>query len=64
MAQVLINSCMCAEGLRPVCQDTGIVNVFLKAGMDVRLESDTGIDAVVDTAVRQACCAYLQGIRD
>jgi hypothetical protein len=38
MAQILINSRMCAEGHRPICQDTGIVNVFLKVGMDVRFE--------------------------
>ena len=33
---------MCAEGHRPICQDTGIVNVFLKIGMDVRFEGFTG----------------------
>ncbi len=37
MAQILINSRMCAEGHRPICQDTGIVTTFLKVGMDVRL---------------------------
>ncbi|HVC89475.1 MAG TPA: fumarate hydratase, partial [Acidobacteriaceae bacterium] len=36
IAQILINSRMCAEGHRPICQDTGIVSVFLKIGMDVR----------------------------
>ncbi len=54
MAQILVNSRMCAEGRRPICQDTGIVNVFLKVGMDVRWESDTGIDAMVNAAVRLA----------
>jgi fumarate hydratase class I len=38
IAQILTNSRMCAEGHRPICQDTGIVNVFLKVGMDVRWE--------------------------
>ena len=38
IAQILTNSRMCAEGHRPICQDTGIVNVFLKIGMDVRWE--------------------------
>ncbi len=38
MAQILINSRMCAEGHRPICQDTGIVNAFVKLGMDVRFE--------------------------
>jgi fumarate hydratase class I len=42
IAQILTNSRMCAEGHRPICQDTGIVNVFLKVGMDVRLEGFPG----------------------
>ena len=42
IAQILTNSRMCAEGHRPICQDTGIVNVFLKIGMDVRWEGFTG----------------------
>ena len=48
IAQILTNSRMCAEGHRPLCQDTGIVNVFLKIGMDVRFEGFKGsiIDAV------------------
>ncbi len=48
IAQILTNSRMCAEGKRPICQDTGIVNVFLKVGMGVRFEGFTGsiIDAI------------------
>jgi len=48
IAQILTNSRMCAEGKRPICQDTGIVNVFMKIGMDVRFEGLTGslIDAI------------------
>jgi len=42
IAQILTNSRMCAEGRRPICQDTGIVNVFLKVGMDVRWEGFGG----------------------
>jgi fumarate hydratase class I len=42
IAQILTNSRMCAEGHRPICQDTGIVNVFLKVGMDVRFEGFAG----------------------
>eukprot|EP01031_Cornospumella_fuschlensis_P052322 gene52322-63960_t len=42
IAQILTNSRMCAEGRRPICQDTGIVNVFLKIGMDVRWEGFPG----------------------
>jgi len=54
MAQILINSRMCAEGHRPICQDTGIVNVFLKIGMDVRWDTDSSIDDMVNAAVRRA----------
>ena len=54
MAQILINSRMCAEGRRPICQDTGIVNVFLKIGMDVHWDTDTGIDGMVNQAVHEA----------
>ena len=42
IAQILTNSRLCAEGHRPICQDTGIVNVFLKIGMDVKLEGFKG----------------------
>jgi fumarate hydratase class I len=42
IAQILTNSRMCAEGRRPICQDTGIVTVFLKIGMDVRWGSESG----------------------
>ncbi len=48
MAQVLANSRMCAEGHRPICQDTGIVNVFLKWGLECRLESEMSLQEVVD----------------
>src|SRR5467141_661524 len=55
IAQILSNSRMCAEGRRPVCQDTGIVNVFLKIGMGVRLEGFTGSVAdAVNEGVRRA----------
>ncbi len=42
IAQILTNSRMCAEGHRPICQDTGIVNVFMKIGMDVKWEGFKG----------------------
>ncbi|MBI5716646.1 MAG: fumarate hydratase [Burkholderiales bacterium] len=55
IAQILTNSRMCAEGHRPICQDTGIVNVFLKIGMDVRFAGFTGsIEDAVNEGVRQA----------
>ncbi|MEO8299956.1 MAG: fumarate hydratase [Burkholderiales bacterium] len=54
IAQILTNSKMCAEGKRPICQDTGIVNVFLKIGMDVRFEGfEHGIEEAVNEGVRQ-----------
>ncbi len=54
IAQILTNSKMSAEGHRPICQDTGIVNVFLKIGMNVRLEGFTGtLDDAVNEGVRQ-----------
>src|SRR6201995_5700336 len=54
IAQILTNSRMSAEGRRPICQDTGIVNVFLKVGMDVRFEGFAGsIADAVDEGVRR-----------
>ena len=54
IAQILTNSKMCAEGRRPICQDTGIVNVFLKIGMDVRFEGFSGsITDAVNEGVRR-----------
>lgn len=54
MAQILINSRLCAEGKRPICQDTGIVTVFLKIGMDVQWEGDMTVSEMVNEGVRQA----------
>jgi len=54
MAQILINSRMCAEGKRPICQDTGIVTVFLKVGMDVQWDSKMNVTDMVNEGVRRA----------
>ena len=59
MAQILINSRMCFEGHRPICQDTGIVNAFVKVGMNVRFEPAPGeevldLQQMVDAGVRRA----------
>ena len=54
IAQILTNSRMCMEGHRPVCQDTGIVVVFLKIGMNVRWEASMSLEAMVNEAVRRA----------
>ena len=54
IAQILTNSKMCAEGHRPLCQDTGIVNVFLEIGMDVRFEGFPGsIEDAINEGVRR-----------
>ncbi len=57
MAQILINSRMCAEGHRPICQDTGIVTLFVKVGMDVRWDATLSLDDMINEGVRRA---YLQ----
>ena len=54
MAQILVNSRMCAEGHRPICQDTGIVTVFLKIGMDVRWDATMTVQEMCDAGVRRA----------
>ncbi|MBF8268470.1 MAG: Fumarate hydratase class I, aerobic [Gammaproteobacteria bacterium] len=54
MAQILINSRMCAEGHRPICQDTGIVNVFIKVGMNVSWETDMSLHDMINAGVRKA----------
>ena len=54
MAQILINSRLCAEGKRPICQDTGIVTIFLKVGMGVQWEGDMSLSEMVNEGVRRA----------
>ena len=54
MAQILINSRLCAEGKRPICQDTGIVTVFLKVGMQLQWEGGMSLDDMVNEGVRRA----------
>ena len=54
MAQILVNSRMCAEGKRPICQDTGIVTVFVKVGMHVRWDADMSVTDMINEGVRRA----------
>ncbi|WP_339934462.1 fumarate hydratase [Vreelandella glaciei] len=54
IAQILINSRMCATGHRPICQDTGIVTVFVHVGMNVTWEADMSLDDMVNEGVRRA----------
>lgn len=53
MAQILVNSRMSAEGRRPMCQDTGIVVAFLDVGMDVRWDTNMGVEEMVNEGVRK-----------
>src|SRR5487761_2756044 len=57
MAQILTNSRMCAEGHRPICQDTGIVVAFVRVGMNVRWDATMDVTEMVSAGVRKA---YLQ----
>jgi len=54
IAQILTNSRMCAEGKRPICQDTGIAVVFLKVGMNVRWDAKMSVSDMVNEGVRRA----------
>ncbi|MCK9468582.1 MAG: fumarate hydratase [Porticoccaceae bacterium] len=54
LAQILINSRLCAMGHRPICQDTGIVSVFLNVGMDVRWEGELSVEEMINEGVRRA----------
>ena len=54
MAQILINSRMCAEGKRPICQDTGIVTVFVKIGMNVQWQGTQSVTDMINEGVRRA----------
>jgi fumarate hydratase class I len=54
MAQILINSRMCAQGRRPICQDTGIVTVFVQVGMDVSWDATMSLDDMINEGVRRA----------
>ncbi|HEX5515473.1 MAG TPA: fumarate hydratase, partial [Gammaproteobacteria bacterium] len=53
LGQILINSRMCAEGRRPICQDTGIVTVFLKIGMNARWDATMSVEDMVNEGVRR-----------
>src|ERR1044072_3504116 len=54
IAQILTNSTTCAEGRRPICQDTGIVMVFAKVGMNVRWEAELSFEDMINEGVRRA----------
>ncbi|WP_355660141.1 fumarate hydratase [Halomonas salifodinae] len=54
IAQILINSRMCALGHRPICQDTGIVTVFVHVGMNVRWDAEMSLDDMINEGVRRA----------
>ncbi|HVF17025.1 MAG TPA: fumarate hydratase [Steroidobacteraceae bacterium] len=52
--QILVNSRMCAEGHRPICQDTGIVTVFVKVGMSVQWDATMSLTDMINEGVRRA----------
>ncbi|MGB2181476.1 MAG: fumarate hydratase, partial [Pseudomonadales bacterium] len=54
MAQILINSRMCAQGQRPLCQDTGIVTVFVQVGMNVKWDAKLGLEEMINAGVSRA----------
>jgi fumarate hydratase class I len=54
IAQILINSRMCAMGHRPICQDTGIVTVFLAVGMNVRWDAEMSVTEMCNEGIRRA----------
>ena len=54
LTQVLVNSRMCAVGKRPICQDTGIVNVFLEVGMEVSWSGKLSVEEMINEGVRRA----------
>src|SRR6201994_3560076 len=54
IAQILTNSRLCAEGHRPICQDTGIVVVFVKVGMGVRWDAQQDLESMINAGVRRA----------
>jgi fumarate hydratase class I len=54
IAQILTNSRMCAEGKRPLCQDTGIVVAFVKVGMNVHFDAELSLEQMVNEGVRRA----------
>jgi len=54
MAQILLNSRMCAMDHRPICQDTGIANVLLDVGMDVQWDANMSLEDMCNEGVRRA----------
>ena len=63
IAQILVNSKMCAIGHRPLCQDTGAVTCFVKIGMDVRFDGDMTVQEMVDEGTRRAYCCPTNPLR-
>ena len=63
IAQILVNSKMCAIGHRPLCQDTGIVSCFVKLGMDVKFDGDMTIEEMVNEGTSRAYCSETNPLR-
>ena len=54
IGQILFNSRLAAETKRPICQDTGLVTVFVEIGMDCRFAGGRSLQEMVDEGVRRA----------
>lgn len=63
IGQILINSRMCAIGKRPICQDTGIITVFVKLGMNTGFDSEMTIQEMVDEGVTRAYTSKVNPLR-
>ena len=64
IAQILTNSRMCAEGHRPICQDTGIVVVFVKVGMGVSWDAQLDLESMINEGVRRDTRAQCDRVRE
>lgn len=63
IAQILVNSRMCAIGHRPLCQDTGAITCFVKIGMNVQFEGNMTVQEMVDEGTRRAYCSETNPLR-
>ena len=63
MGQILVNARMAALGRRPMCQDTGTAQIFMRIGLDVRIRSARSLQEIADEAVRRAWKAEANPLR-
>ena len=63
IGQILINSRLCAQGKRPICQDTGIISCFINIGTKVRIDSDKTLQEIVDEGCKRAYASDTNPLR-